>query len=108
MSVRDQEHLPGEEGYRALSMSGRGHGGAKVVSQAGGVLLTETVRGVGLDRALSAELVRWRHPNAVHDPAKIVLDLAVTLALGGNCLADIPLLRAEPDLFGRVPGRCRR
>ena len=62
---------------------------AKVVSQAGGVLLTETVRAVGLDRALSDGLAPWRRPNAVHDPAKVVLDLAVTLAVGGDCLADI-------------------
>ena len=39
---------------------------------------------------------------AVHHPAKIVLDLAVTLALGGDCLADIALLRAEPAVFGPV------
>ena len=45
---------------------------------------------------------RWRHPLAVHDPAKVVLDLAVTLALGGDCLADIAVLRAEPDVYGRV------
>ena len=48
---------------------------------------------------------RWAvgaEPTAVHDPAKIVLDLAVTLALGGDCLADIALLRAEPGVFGRV------
>jgi hypothetical protein len=76
--------------------------GSNVVSQAGATLLTETVRAVGLDRALSGELARWRHPNAVHDPAKIVLDPAVTLTLGGDCLADIALLRAEPGLFGRV------
>ena len=25
----------------------------------------------------------------MHDPAKVLLDLAVTLALGGDCLADI-------------------
>jgi hypothetical protein len=73
-----------------------------VVSQAGGVLLTETMRTVGLDHALSAALTRWRPPNAVHDPAKVVLDLAVTLAAGGDCLADIAVLRAEPGLFGRV------
>jgi hypothetical protein len=36
------------------------------------------------------------------DPAKIVLDLAVTLAVGGDCLADIAVLRAEPGLFGLV------
>jgi hypothetical protein len=73
-----------------------------VVSQAGGVLLTETVRVVGLDRELSAALAPWRRPLAVHDPAKIVLDLAVTLALGGDCLADIALLRAEPGVYGLV------
>lgn len=76
--------------------------GSKVVSQAGGLLLTETVRAVGLDRVLSAALAPWRPPNAVHDPAKVVLDLAVTLALGGDCLADIAVARAEPGLFGPV------
>ena len=43
-----------------------------------------------------------RSPNARHDPAKIVLDLALTLAMGGDCLADIGLLRAEPDVYGAV------
>jgi hypothetical protein len=76
--------------------------GSKIVSQAGGLLLTETIRTVGLDKQLSAALAGWRHPNAVHDPAKIVLDLAVTLALGGDCLADIALLRAEPGVYGPV------
>ena len=64
--------------------------------QAGGVLLTETVRVSGLGVGLSAALAGWRRPAAVHDPAKIILDLAVTLAVGGDCLADIALLRAEP------------
>ena len=76
--------------------------GSKVVSQAGGLLLTETVRTVGLDRALSAALGPWRPRNAVHDPAKIVLDLAVTLAVGGDCLADVAVLRAEPGVYGAV------
>jgi hypothetical protein len=76
--------------------------GSNVVSQAGGMLLTETIRTVGLDRGLSAVVAGWRHPNAVHDPAKILLDLAVTLALGGDCLADIALLRAEPGVYGPV------
>lgn len=76
--------------------------GSVVVSQAGAVLLTETVRAVGLDRALSAALAPWRAPTAVHDPAKVLVDLAVTLAVGGDCLADIAVLRAEPGLFGLV------
>jgi hypothetical protein len=70
--------------------------------QAGGVLLTDTIRVSGLGAGLSAELGRWCKPTAVHDPAKIVLDLAVSLALGGDCLADIAALRAEPGIYGRV------
>jgi hypothetical protein len=38
----------------------------------------------------------------VHDPGKIIADLAVAVALGGDCLADAGLLRAEPELFGPV------
>jgi DDE family transposase len=76
--------------------------GKGLVSQAGGILLTETLRVTGLDRGLSAALERWRAPRAVHDPGKIIADLAVTLALGGDCLADIAVLRAEPDLAGPV------
>ena len=76
--------------------------GVSAVGQAGGVLLTETIRVSGLGAGLSAALGRWRKPTAVHDPAKVVLDLAVTLALGGDCLADVALLRAEPGVYGRV------
>jgi hypothetical protein len=76
--------------------------GVGVVSQAGGVALVETVRVAGLDGALSAALACWRKPMAIHDPAKVITDLAVTLALGGDCLADIALLRAEPAVFGPV------
>ena len=39
---------------------------------------------------------------AVHDPGKILLDLAVSLAIGGDCLADIAQLRAAPQVFGPV------
>jgi hypothetical protein len=76
--------------------------GQQVVSHAGGLLLTETVRAVGLDRALSAALAHWRSPFAVHDPAKVLADLALALAVGGDCLADIAVLRAEPGVYGRV------
>ena len=44
----------------------------------------------------------WRKPLAVHDPAKMLLDLAVALAVGGDCLADVNLLRAEPGVYGAV------
>lgn len=76
--------------------------GSQVVSHAGSLLLTETVRTVELDRQLSAALSRWRGPNSVHDPAKVLIDLALTLAVGGDCLADIAVLRSEAAVFGQV------
>ena len=39
---------------------------------------------------------------AVHDPGKIVADLAAAVALGGDCLADIAVLREQPQLAGPV------
>ncbi|MGW1245020.1 IS1380 family transposase [Streptomyces bobili] len=77
-------------------------GGRAVVSQAGSVLLVETVRKAGLDTAISAALTPWRKPRAVHDPGKILLDVALAVALGGDCLADVAMLRAEPAVFGAV------
>lgn len=76
--------------------------GSAAVGQAGGVLLTETVRASGIGEFLTAGLAPWRMPSAVHDPAKVILDLALTLALGGDCLADIAVLRAEPRVYGQV------
>ena len=72
------------------------------VGQAGGVLLTETVRVTGLDRALSDALAGWRKPFAVHDPGKVLTDLAIALALGGDALADVGVLRGEPSVYGHV------
>jgi Transposase DDE domain group 1 len=76
--------------------------GAGIVSQTGALLLTEVARITGLGAGLSAGLARWRPSRALHDPGKAVLDLAVAVALGGDCLADIGMLRAEPALFGPV------
>ncbi len=53
------------------------------------------------NRKQRAPLERWRPARAVHDPGKVIADLAV--ALDGDCLADIALLRAELELlFGPV------
>jgi hypothetical protein len=85
--------------YPRLRVSGDGNG---VISQAGGVLLAETVRKTGLDAAISAALAPWRRPRAVHDPRKVLLDLALAVALGGDCVSDVAMLRAEPAVFGPV------
>jgi hypothetical protein len=76
--------------------------GKGLVSQAGGLLLTQVLRVTGLDRALSQGLERHRAPRAVHDPGKIIADVAAAVALGGDCLADVAVLRAQPDVYGPV------
>jgi hypothetical protein len=39
---------------------------------------------------------------ACHDPAKILLDLTIAVALGGDCPPTSPCLRAQPGVFGAV------
>jgi Transposase DDE domain group 1 len=85
--------------YPSLRVRGDGR---QVVSRAGSALLVETARKTGLDQAISAALAPWRKPRAVHDPGKVLLDLALAVALGGDCLADVGMLRAEPAVFGPV------
>jgi hypothetical protein len=84
---------------RKITVSADGQG---LVSQAGTLLLADTVRVTGLGEALAGGLARWRASRAVHDPGKILTDLAMTLALGGDCLADVAVLRAKPQLCGPV------
>ena len=76
--------------------------GKGIVSQAGVLLLAGTLRVTGLSEGLADGLARWRAPRAVHDPGKIIAGLVMTLALGGDCLADIAVLRAQPQLTGPV------
>ena len=85
--------------YPRLNVDATGRG---AVGQAGGVLLTSTVRAAGLGVGLSAALAPWRAANATHDPAKVLLDLALTLALGGDTCSDLAVVRAEPAVFGTV------
>ncbi len=47
-------------------------------------------------------LAPWRKPRAVHDPGTVLLDVALAVALGGDCLADVAMLRCEPAVFGPV------
>ena len=73
-----------------------------LVSSAGGLLLQQTIRACGVDQTLSAALAPWRSVRARHDPAKVLLDVATAVALGGDCLADAAVVRAQPELFGLV------
>jgi hypothetical protein len=73
-----------------------------LISSAGGLLLQQTLRVSGVRRALSVALAPWRGQRVRHDPGKVFCDLAVAVALGGDCLADVAVVRAQPQLFGPV------
>ena len=77
-------------------------GRESLVSSSGGLLLREAARVAVLGRRLSEALAPWRAARAVHDPGKVLLDVATAVALGGDCLADVAVVRAQPDLFGAV------
>jgi hypothetical protein len=77
-------------------------GSESLLSSAGGSLLIKTARAIGLSAALTEQLRPCRAARAQHDPGKIVLDLLVAIALGGDCLADVAVVRSQPQLFGTV------
>ena len=85
LSAPSQRHFPVKNNARStkITVSADGRG---LVSPAGAVLLWETLRVTGLGRGLSAAMERWRAPRAVHDPGKIIADLAASVAPGSDCL----------------------
>jgi hypothetical protein len=76
--------------------------GTGLVGHAGSVLLAGVADRVGLTRALSAAMAPTRQRASAHDPGVVLRDLAVMLADGGTCLADLGAQRDQPDLFGNV------
>ncbi|MBA3370490.1 MAG: transposase, partial [Thermoleophilaceae bacterium] len=72
------------------------------MSHAGSALLAQVADKTGLTRALSSELGGMRERRAGHDPGRVVRDLAVMLADGGDCLADLRAVRDQRPLFGEV------
>ena len=82
-----------------MKVTGDGKG---VASHAGSLLLAELADRVGLTAGLSAAMTHTRRRRSAHDPGVVLSQLAVMLADGGDCLADIAVLRQQPELFGRV------
>ena len=56
----------------------------------------------GLTHALSTGLGSIRERAGGHDPGRVVRDLCVMLADGGDCLADLRAVRDQAPLFGPV------
>ena len=82
-----------------VKVTGDGKG---VASHAGALLVAELADRVGLTTGLSAAMAHTRRRRSAHDPGVVLAHLAVSLADGGDCLADVAVLRNQPDLFGQV------
>ena len=85
--------------------------GSGQVGHAGSALLAGAADRVGLTAALSAAMAPTRERRSAHDPGGVVHDLVVTLADGGDCLADLGALRDQPDPLGtgaELPRACPR
>ncbi len=76
--------------------------GEGLVSHAGSALLAEVAEKTGLTRALSVALAGMRARRSGHEPGRVVRDLAVMLADGGDCLSDLGAVRDQAPLFGAV------
>lgn len=76
--------------------------GEGLVSHAGSALLSQVADKTGLTRALSRELAAMRERAGGHDPGRVVRDLCVMLADGGEALADLGAIREQAPLFGSV------
>jgi DDE family transposase len=76
--------------------------GDGLVSHAGSALLARIADTSGLTKALSRELAGLQLRAGSHDRGCVIRDLAVMLADGGDCLADIGALGDQAVLFGEV------
>src|SRR6516165_9024314 len=76
--------------------------GADLVSRAGSALLAQVADELGLTRALSLRLAGVKQRRRGHDPGRVIRDLAVMLADGGECVADLGAVRDQEALFGPV------
>ena len=76
--------------------------GAGLVSHAGSALLGRVADKVGLTRELSNRLAAVKQRRRGHDPGRVMRDLVVMLADGGECVSDLGAVREQDALFGEV------
>ena len=76
--------------------------GAGLVSRAGSALVAQVADKVGLTQALSLRLAAIKQRRRGHDPGRVIRDLAVMVADGGECVSDLGAVREQDALFGPV------
>ena len=73
-----------------------------MASHAGARLVADMADRAGLAGDLSAVLAPLVARRRRHDPGDVLVDLAVVLADGGECVSDLKVLRDQAALFGEV------
>jgi Transposase DDE domain group 1 len=76
--------------------------GKGLVSHAGTALLRELAERTGLVKAWTAALIDAYSLPPTHAPGQVLVDLAVTIADGGDALRHLRTLRDQAKLFGPV------
>jgi len=104
LKVKSSHSRPGTavKGSRrrpSLKVAPDGHG---LVSRAGTRLLADLAERSMLGADLSAALAPLVKAPRRHAPGDVLVDLAVMLADGGECVLDLKTLRGQPGLFGEV------
>jgi hypothetical protein len=74
--------------------------GGGLVWRAGAALLVELADRTGLTGGLSDALADMRERRSAHDPGRVLRDVAVMLADGGDCVTDTDAYRGQERLFG--------
>lgn len=87
---------------RSVSVTVAADGDDQTVNHVGAALLGECAQAVGLEDALGRALGPLRARRGRHDPGRTLLDLAVVIADGGRCVADLRVVREQGALFGAV------
>lgn len=70
------------------------------MSHAGAALLVELADRAGLTGALSEAMAPTRERRSAHDPGRVLRDVAVMLADGGDCVSDMAAYEGQERLFG--------
>ncbi len=87
------------QGRPRLKVTDDGRG---VVGHAGARLLSDLADRVGLTAGLSMAMLPTKQRRRGHDRGHVLADLAVMIADGGTAIADLAVLRDQPNLFGEV------
>jgi Transposase DDE domain group 1 len=93
--LRVKHHMP--VGSLVVEADARG-----LVSRSGTVLASGLAVRLGVTAALSTALEGLHRRRPTHDPGRVLVDLAVMLLDGGECVSDLGALADQPDLFGQV------